>query len=153
MLELLRGIRQIKSYVWERLFAGKVQEERSAELAALAVRKYLDALCVYFWYVGGAQRAQIWASFAFLDCLALQASSSLLRQPGCCRASCCWAALPSSCCRAATSLLFSLTTFGLFALMGRQLTPQVLLIATVPAPAIGGFCWVLMHAALNQNTC
>jgi ATP-binding cassette subfamily C (CFTR/MRP) protein 10 len=144
MLELLRGIRQIKSYVWERLFAGKVQEERSAELAALAVRKYLDALCVYFWYVSGAQRAQIWGSFAFLDCLALQASSSLLRQPGCCR---------PACCRAATSLLFSLTTFGLFALMGRQLTPQVLLIATVPAPAIGGFCWVLMHAALNQNTC
>ena len=56
-------------------------------------------------------------------------------------------------CGIATSLLFSLTTFGLFALMGRQLTPQVLLIASVPAPAIGGFCWVLMHAALNQNTC
>ena len=49
MLELLRGIRQIKSYAWERLFAGKVREERGAELAARAVRKYLDALCVYFW--------------------------------------------------------------------------------------------------------
>lgn len=27
--------------------------------------------------------------------------------------------------RAATSLLFSVTTFGLYALLGRQLTPQV----------------------------
>ena len=51
MLELLRGIRQVKAYAWESLFAGKVQEERGAELAALAVRKYLDALCVYFWSV------------------------------------------------------------------------------------------------------
>lgn len=27
----------------------QVRAERRAELAALAVRKYLDALCVYFW--------------------------------------------------------------------------------------------------------
>lgn len=49
MLEILRGIRQIKAYAWERLFAARVARERRAELAALAVRKYLDALCVYFW--------------------------------------------------------------------------------------------------------
>ena len=49
MLEVLRGIRQIKAHAWERVFAGRVAAERGAELAALAVRKYLDALCVYFW--------------------------------------------------------------------------------------------------------
>lgn len=27
----------------------QVREERSAEVAALAVRKYMDALCVYLW--------------------------------------------------------------------------------------------------------
>ena len=49
MMEVLRGIRQIKAHAWERVFAGRVARERGAELAALAVRKYLDALCVYFW--------------------------------------------------------------------------------------------------------
>lgn len=49
MLEALRGIRQIKSYAWEALFEGRVRRQRAAELAALAVRKYLDALCVYLW--------------------------------------------------------------------------------------------------------
>ncbi|KAK9825002.1 hypothetical protein WJX81_008465 [Elliptochloris bilobata] len=47
--ELLRGIRQIKAAAWERCFVSRVTEARAGELAALAVRKYLDALCVYFW--------------------------------------------------------------------------------------------------------
>lgn len=50
MLEVLRGIRAIKAAAWERLFAARVGRERRAELAALATRKYLDALCVYFWW-------------------------------------------------------------------------------------------------------
>lgn len=29
--------------------APQIAEARACELAALAVRKYLDALCVYFW--------------------------------------------------------------------------------------------------------
>lgn len=49
MLEILRGIRQIKCYAWEAAFGRRVRRERREELAALAVRKYLDALCVYFW--------------------------------------------------------------------------------------------------------
>ncbi|EIE19385.1 P-loop containing nucleoside triphosphate hydrolase protein [Coccomyxa subellipsoidea C-169] len=47
--ELLRGIRQIKAAAWEPAFLARVEEARQGELAALAVRKYLDALCVYFW--------------------------------------------------------------------------------------------------------
>jgi ATP-binding cassette subfamily C (CFTR/MRP) protein 10 len=49
MMQILRGIKQIKASAWELVFEGKVQETRQAEVAALAVRKYLDALCVYFW--------------------------------------------------------------------------------------------------------
>ena len=54
---------------------GQVVDARSGEMAALATRKYLDALCVYFW--------------------------------------------------AATSLLTSLLTFGLYVLTGNALTPTV----------------------------
>ena len=42
MMEILRGIRQIKGYAWEGAFAARVRRERRRELAALAVRKYLD---------------------------------------------------------------------------------------------------------------
>ncbi|KAL4856242.1 ABC transporter C family member 13 [Chlorella vulgaris] len=97
MLEILQGIRQIKSCAWEAAFARRVVKERLAELAALAVRKYLDALCVYFW--------------------------------------------------AATSLLFSLTTFGLFALLGQQLTPAIvftsLALFNVLLAPINAFPWVI----------
>ncbi|BDA43676.1 probable multidrug resistance-associated protein 7 [Coccomyxa sp. Obi] len=47
--ELLRGIRQIKAAALEPAFLARVEGARQGELAALAVRKYLDALCVYFW--------------------------------------------------------------------------------------------------------
>ncbi|PSC76164.1 ABC transporter C family member 13 isoform X1 isoform A [Micractinium conductrix] len=97
MLEVLRGIRAIKAAAWERLFAARVGRERRAELAALATRKYLDALCVYFW--------------------------------------------------AATSLLFSLATFGLYALLGFPLTPQVvftsLALFNVLLGPINAFPWVV----------
>ncbi|KAI0210503.1 Multidrug resistance-associated protein 7 [Lamellibrachia satsuma] len=49
MNELLTGIRIIKFYVWEGHFRKKVGALREAELASLRGRKYLDALCVYFW--------------------------------------------------------------------------------------------------------
>lgn len=57
---------------WEPVFVARVAAARRAELRQLAVRKYLDAFCVYLW--------------------------------------------------AATSLLFSVLTFGLVVLMGRPLT-------------------------------
>ena len=74
MLDLLHGVRQVKAAGYEATFAARVGEVRREELAALAVRKYTDAACVYCW--------------------------------------------------AATSLLFSLATFGLFAALGRTLTAQ-----------------------------
>ncbi len=49
MSELLAGIRIIKFYVWEEHFQKKIASLRDAELASLRGRKYLDALCVYFW--------------------------------------------------------------------------------------------------------
>jgi ATP-binding cassette subfamily C (CFTR/MRP) protein 10 len=51
MAEILRGIRQIKSYAWEGALAGQVAAARRRELSCLAVKKYLDALCVYCWAV------------------------------------------------------------------------------------------------------
>ena len=47
--ELLRGARAVKAACWEGAFAARVGAARREELSALAVRKYLDALCVYFW--------------------------------------------------------------------------------------------------------
>lgn len=47
--ELLKGIRIIKFFVWEEFFMRKVGAVRSKEMKYLAWRKYLDALCVYFW--------------------------------------------------------------------------------------------------------
>ena len=49
MSEILFGIRVIKFYAWEKHFSGRVNELRDAELKSLKGRKYLDALCVYFW--------------------------------------------------------------------------------------------------------
>ncbi|XP_057315929.1 ATP-binding cassette sub-family C member 10-like isoform X2 [Hydractinia symbiolongicarpus] len=47
--EILFGIRVIKLYAWENHFKEKVEEARKWELKSLKGRKYLDALCVYFW--------------------------------------------------------------------------------------------------------
>lgn len=49
MTELLRGIRVLKVHVWEERFLEKVLNIRQYELKYLKGRKYLDALCVYFW--------------------------------------------------------------------------------------------------------
>ena len=49
MNEILYGIRVIKMYTWEDHFKKRVGELRDAELSSLKGRKYLDALCVYFW--------------------------------------------------------------------------------------------------------
>lgn len=49
MTELLRGIRTIKIHVWEDHFQRLVTKLRDEELKYLKGRKYLDALCVYFW--------------------------------------------------------------------------------------------------------
>jgi ATP-binding cassette subfamily C (CFTR/MRP) protein 10 len=46
MGEALRGVRQIKAAAWEAAFAARAGAARERELGALAVRKYLDALCV-----------------------------------------------------------------------------------------------------------
>jgi ATP-binding cassette subfamily C (CFTR/MRP) protein 10 len=43
------GIRAIKLNAWEPLFAQRVSVLRAAEVRSLAARKYLDALCVFFW--------------------------------------------------------------------------------------------------------
>ncbi|CAH1791548.1 unnamed protein product [Owenia fusiformis] len=49
MNEILYGIRVIKFYAWEQHFTQKIDNLRAAELKSLKGRKYLDALCVYFW--------------------------------------------------------------------------------------------------------
>ncbi len=49
MGEILAGIRVIKFYAWEQHFSDRIQTLRDAELKSLKGRKYLDALCVYFW--------------------------------------------------------------------------------------------------------
>ena len=49
MNEILNGIRVIKFYAWEQHFMEKIDVLRQAELKSLKGRKYLDALCVYFW--------------------------------------------------------------------------------------------------------
>jgi ATP-binding cassette, subfamily C (CFTR/MRP), member 10 len=47
--EMLHHIRSIKYFAWEFEYLGKVQRVRNLEMAKLKARKYLDALCVYFW--------------------------------------------------------------------------------------------------------
>ena len=49
MNEILLGMRVIKYYAWEAHFSDKIDVLREAELKSLKGRKYLDALCVYFW--------------------------------------------------------------------------------------------------------
>lgn len=49
MNELIYGIRVVKFFAWENFFLDRVNTQRSAELSSLKARKYLDALCVYFW--------------------------------------------------------------------------------------------------------
>ncbi|XP_054720748.1 ATP-binding cassette sub-family C member 10-like [Uloborus diversus] len=49
MNEILSGIRIIKVNTWEALFYNKVNATRHEEMKYLKKRKYLDALCVYFW--------------------------------------------------------------------------------------------------------
>ncbi|XP_012285682.1 multidrug resistance-associated protein 7 [Orussus abietinus] len=47
--ETLRGITAIKLNVWEEHFVRSVLKWRESEIKYLKGRKYLDALCVYFW--------------------------------------------------------------------------------------------------------
>ncbi|EFN60726.1 Multidrug resistance-associated protein 7 [Camponotus floridanus] len=49
MGEILRGITTIKVNVWEEHFLRKIFKLRENEVKYLRGRKYLDALCVYFW--------------------------------------------------------------------------------------------------------
>lgn len=47
--EVLSGARQIKLNAWEDIFINKIEKLRKEEVVFLSKRKYLDALCVYFW--------------------------------------------------------------------------------------------------------
>lgn len=47
--ETLRGITTIKLNVWEEHFMRNIMKLRDKEVKYLSGRKYLDALCVYFW--------------------------------------------------------------------------------------------------------
>ncbi|CAG5133932.1 unnamed protein product [Candidula unifasciata] len=47
--ELLSGIRVVKFYAWEQHFTARINSIREKELLYLRGRKYLDAMCVYFW--------------------------------------------------------------------------------------------------------
>lgn len=51
MSEVLWGMRMIKMHAWESLFQARVTDIRKKEVAYLRQRKYLDALCVFFWVV------------------------------------------------------------------------------------------------------
>ncbi|XP_053672965.1 ATP-binding cassette sub-family C member 10 [Anopheles nili] len=48
-METLSGAKDIKLNAWEDVFITKIKKNRDEELSYLAKRKYLDALCVYFW--------------------------------------------------------------------------------------------------------
>lgn len=47
--ESMAGAKQIKINAWEDVFITKIKTLRREEMQFLAKRKYLDALCVYFW--------------------------------------------------------------------------------------------------------
>lgn len=47
--EVLQGIRTLKMHVWEEHFLSKILRVRESELYFLKGRKYLDAMCVFFW--------------------------------------------------------------------------------------------------------
>lgn len=49
MSEVLWGVRMIKMHAWEPLFQARVERVREEEVGFLRQRKYLDALCVFFW--------------------------------------------------------------------------------------------------------
>ncbi|KAL8565198.1 hypothetical protein ACOMHN_003985 [Nucella lapillus] len=49
MNEMLCGIRVLKFYAWESHFVSLINQLRDKELHSLKMRKYLDAMCVYFW--------------------------------------------------------------------------------------------------------
>lgn len=49
MSEIVKGVRTIKMHYWEASFIARVLEIRVDEVRYLKLRKYLDALCVYFW--------------------------------------------------------------------------------------------------------
>ncbi|GBM02676.1 Multidrug resistance-associated protein 7 [Araneus ventricosus] len=49
MNEIISGIRIIKMNTWEKVFSKKLEKIRYEEVKFLKKRKYLDALCVYFW--------------------------------------------------------------------------------------------------------
>ncbi|XP_050029460.1 ATP-binding cassette sub-family C member 10 [Dermacentor andersoni] len=51
MSEVLWGMRMIKMHAWEALFQERVESIRKKEVVFLRQRKYLDALCVFFWVV------------------------------------------------------------------------------------------------------
>ncbi|KAH6942211.1 hypothetical protein HPB50_001780 [Hyalomma asiaticum] len=51
MSEVLWGMRMIKMHAWEALFQERVASIRQKEVTFLRQRKYLDALCVFFWVV------------------------------------------------------------------------------------------------------
>ncbi|XP_052895366.1 ATP-binding cassette sub-family C member 10 isoform X1 [Anopheles moucheti] len=68
--EAISGAKDIKLNAWEDVFIGKIQTERAEEIQFLAKRKYLDALCVYFW-----------ATTPVLMCLFTFGTSILLGKP------------------------------------------------------------------------
>lgn len=47
--ETMSGAKQIKMHAWEDIFIEKIRNCRKDEVNFLKKRKYLDALCVYFW--------------------------------------------------------------------------------------------------------
>ncbi|EDW64800.1 ATP-binding cassette sub-family C member 10 [Drosophila virilis] len=47
--ETMQGAKQIKTNAWEPIFITKIRALRTTELKFLSKRKYLDAMCVYFW--------------------------------------------------------------------------------------------------------
>uniref|UniRef100_K3WUY0 ABC-type xenobiotic transporter n=1 Tax=Globisporangium ultimum (strain ATCC 200006 / CBS 805.95 / DAOM BR144) TaxID=431595 RepID=K3WUY0_GLOUD len=47
--ECLKAIKTIKLLAWVDVYLAKVDAYRQLEMGRLAVRKYLDALCVFFW--------------------------------------------------------------------------------------------------------
>ncbi|OXA59126.1 Multidrug resistance-associated protein 7 [Folsomia candida] len=49
MSEILYGARTLKLHSWETYFFERVNDIRCKEMKCLKGRKYLDALCVYFW--------------------------------------------------------------------------------------------------------
>ncbi|XP_055637767.1 ATP-binding cassette sub-family C member 10 [Toxorhynchites rutilus septentrionalis] len=47
--ETIAGAKHIKLNAWEDVFVDKIEKVRREEVSFLSKRKYLDALCVYFW--------------------------------------------------------------------------------------------------------